>query len=207
MRQRLRDGRLGTLIAMVAQHTTSTGQFIAPDNWRADAAGGAGRRADRRRRACARPHDRVRRPRARRACTTARYVPGPSDDTTTVMLRFESGATGTIFCSVATATNFSFTLYGSKGLAEISRPEPAGVPLRAGPRSIRRPARWPRRRTRSASMPDFDMLNAELTEFARCDPRAAALSGGDRRGAARHVGVRRHRPLGGKPERSKPSRN
>ena len=39
------------------------------------------------------------------------------------MLRFSSGATGLIFCSVATATNFEFTLYGSNGLAENSRPD------------------------------------------------------------------------------------
>ncbi len=108
---------------MVAQHTTSTGQFIPPDNWRAapeEAPGGAltavgvhsldhmiefgGRVRD-------------------VQCATARYIDqSPSDDTTTVMLRFESGATGLIFCSVATATNFCFTLYGSKGLAEISKP-------------------------------------------------------------------------------------
>src|SRR5262249_3586094 len=34
LRERLRDGRLGHVIAMVAQHTTSTGQFIPSDNWR-----------------------------------------------------------------------------------------------------------------------------------------------------------------------------
>jgi len=32
LRRRLRDGRLGTVVSMVAQHTTSTGQFIQPDN-------------------------------------------------------------------------------------------------------------------------------------------------------------------------------
>jgi predicted dehydrogenase len=166
LRQRLRDGRLGKVVSMVAQHTTSTGQFIPPDNWRAapeEAPGGAltavgvhaldhmiefaGRVADVR-------------------CVTARNIPGPSDDTTTVMLRFESGATGLIFCSVATATDFSFTLYGSKGLGEISRPNlarfrfvptsdvaPTG-PVTAPPDEISEHA-------------SFDMLNAELTAFAR----------------------------------------
>src|SRR5262245_31903634 len=33
VRRRLAEGLLGTVISMVAQHTTSTGQFIAPDNW------------------------------------------------------------------------------------------------------------------------------------------------------------------------------
>ena len=36
VRTRLADGRLGQLVAMVGQHTTSTGHFIAPENWRAD---------------------------------------------------------------------------------------------------------------------------------------------------------------------------
>jgi predicted dehydrogenase len=35
IRTRLKDGRLGAVVSMVAQHTTSTGQFIPPDNWRA----------------------------------------------------------------------------------------------------------------------------------------------------------------------------
>jgi predicted dehydrogenase len=166
LRSRLQDGRLGKVESMVAQHTTSTGQFIPPGNWRAapeEAPGGAltavgvhaldhmiefaGRVADVR-------------------CVTARNIPGPSDDTTTVMLRFESGATGLIFCSVATATNFSFMLYGSKGLAEISQPNLAR--FRFVPTSVEAPT------GPVTAPPDeisehagFDMLNAELTAFAR----------------------------------------
>jgi predicted dehydrogenase len=166
IRDRLRDGRLGHVISMVAQHTTSTGQFIPPDNWRAapeEAPGGAltavgvhsldhmiefaGRVSDVR-------------------CVTARHIPGPSDDTTTAMLRFASGATGLIFCSVATATNFSFTLYGSKGLAEISKP--SLQTLRFVPTSEQAP-------TGPVTAPPgeisehtgFDMLAAELGAFAR----------------------------------------
>src|SRR5499426_3504958 len=166
VRRRLAEGRLGAVISMVAQHTTSTGQFIAPDNWRAapeEAPGGALTAVG----VHALDHmiefaGRVRDVR----CVTARNIPGPSDDTTTVMLRFDGGATGLIFCSVATATSFSFTLYGSKGLAEISRPSlqtlrfvptseqaPTG-PVTAPPDEI-------------SEHPGFNMLNAELTEFAR----------------------------------------
>ena len=166
VRRRLAEGRLGAVISMVAQHTTSTGQFIAPDNWRAapeEAPGGALTAVG----VHALDHmiefaGRVRDVR----CVTARTIPGHSDDTTTVMLRFEGGATGLIFGSVATATNFSFTLYGSKGLAEISRPNlqtlrfvptseqaPTG-PVTAPPDEL-------------SEHPGFNMLNAELTEFAR----------------------------------------
>jgi predicted dehydrogenase len=167
VRQRLGDGRLGTLIAMVGQHTTSTGTFIAPENWRADPnespAGAmtavgvhlldhmiefAGRVADVR-------------------CVTRRLGAGPADDTTTIFMRFAGGATGTIFCSVATATNFNFTVYGTKGLAEVSRPNlqrfrfvpcadrPPTGPVVAPPDEV-------------VEHPGFDMLQAELTAFARC---------------------------------------
>jgi predicted dehydrogenase len=166
VRRRLAQGRLGAVVSMVAQHTTSTAQFIAPENWRAapeEAPGGALTAVG----VHALDHmiefaGRVRDVR----CATARTFPGPSDDTTTVMLHFESGATGLIFCSVATATNFSFTLYGSKGLAEISKPNlqtlrfvptsdqpPIGAVI-APPDEI-------------SEHPGFDMLNAELTELAR----------------------------------------
>jgi predicted dehydrogenase len=100
-------------------------------------------------------------------CITSRYLDASADDTTTIMLRFASGATGLIFCSVATATNFSFVVYGTRGLAEISKPdlrgfrfvpgstEPPSGPVTAPPDEI-------------SEHPDFDMLHAELTEFARC---------------------------------------
>ena len=166
VRRRLAQGRLGAVVSMVAQHTTSTAQFIAPENWRAapeEAPGGALTAVG----VHALDHmiefaGRVRDVR----CATARTFPGPSDDTTTLMLRFESGATGLILCSVATATNFSFALYGSRGLAEISKPnlqtlrfvptsdQPPTGPVVAPPDEI-------------SEHPGFDMLNAELTEFAR----------------------------------------
>jgi predicted dehydrogenase len=165
MRRHLREGRLGTVTAMVAQHTTSTGQFISPENWRAapaEAPGGAFTAAgvhslDHMIEFAGRVRDVW--------CVTARYLPASSDDTTTLMLRFESGATGMIFCSVATATNFTFTLYGTQGLAEISKPNlrtfrfvPGSKDPPTGP--ISAPA------DEVSEHPNFDMLNTELTEFA-----------------------------------------
>jgi predicted dehydrogenase len=167
VRARLHDGRLGEVISMVAGHTTSTAQFIAADNWRAqpdEAPGGAiaavgVHSIDHMIEFGGRVRDVL--------CSTGRYVPGPSDDTSSIMFRFESGATGLLFCSVATATNFCFTLYGSKGLAEISKANlqhfrfvptstvaPTG-PITAPPDQV-------------VEHPEFNMLNAELVEFARC---------------------------------------
>jgi len=166
LRRRARDGRLGKIVAMVAQHTTSTAQFIAPDNWRAapeEAPGGAFTAVgvhvlDHMIEFAGRVRD-VR-------CLTARNYPGPSDDTTTIMLRCEGGATGLIFCSVATATNFEFTAYGTNGLAEISRPDLSHfrfVPISTAPPAGLVPAPP----DEIAEYKGFDMLHAEMTAFAR----------------------------------------
>ena len=150
---------------MVAQHTTSTAQFIAPENWRAaaeEAPGGAFTAVG----VHALDHmiefaGRVRDVR----CITARNYPGPSDDTTTIMLRFESGATGLVFCSVATATNFEFTVYGTNGLAEISRPDLSR--LRFAPVATAAPTgHVPAPPDEIFEHSGFDMLHAELTAFA-----------------------------------------
>src|SRR5262249_13384010 len=92
LRRRCQDGRLGTIVAMPGQPTTTTVAFSAPANWRADPAespagaltavgvhlldhmiefGGCVREA---------------------FCTTRRHGAGPADDTTTILLRFASNA-------------------------------------------------------------------------------------------------------------------
>jgi predicted dehydrogenase len=169
-RKRLADGRIGAVISMVGQHTTSTAQFIAHDNWRAqpeEAPGGAitavgVHSIDHMIEFAGRVRDVL--------CTTGRYVPGPSDDTTNIMLRFESGATGLLFCSVATATTFSFSLYGSKGMAEISRPNlqrfryvPISTQAPTGP--VTAP---PDEIIEHPNFDQLDTLHAELVTFAGC---------------------------------------
>jgi predicted dehydrogenase len=159
------DGRLGRIVAMVAQHTTSTAQFVALDNWRAapdEAPGGAftavGVHALDHMIELAGPVRDLR-------CVTARNYPGRSDDTTTIMLRFDSGATGLVFCSVATATNFEFTVYGTQGLAEVSRPDLSR--FRFAPAATAAPTGLvPAPPDQIAEFAGFDMLHAELTAFA-----------------------------------------
>ena len=166
LRERVRDGRLGSIIAMVAQHTTSTAQFVALDNWRSspeEAPAGAltavGVHAlDHMFELAGKVRD-VR-------CVTARNYPGRADDTTTIMLRFASGATGLLFCSVATPTNFAFTVYCTDGLGEIARADLSR--LRFAPMATAAPT------GRVLATPDetfehagFDTLTAELTAFAQ----------------------------------------
>jgi predicted dehydrogenase len=154
------------MLAMVAQHTTSTAQFVAPDNWRAtpeEAPAGAltavGVHALDHMIELAGPVRDVR-------CVTARGHGGHGEDTTTVMLRFASGVTGLLFCSVATATNFAFTAYGTGGLGEISRADLSRL------RFVRMSTVAPTGRVAPppdeiAEHPGFDTLRAELTAFAR----------------------------------------
>jgi predicted dehydrogenase len=99
-------------------------------------------------------------------CVTGVHGAGPADDTTAVLFMFESGATATIFCSVATATNFSFTVYGTRGLAEVSgatlqhfRFVPTSDQAPTGP--VTAPP------AEHLDFGGFDMLNAEMTAFAR----------------------------------------
>jgi|SRR5579862_933321 len=166
LRRRLRDGRLGSIVAMVAQHTTSTAQFIAPDNWRAspeEAPGGAftavGIHAlDHMIEFAGRVRD--------LHCVTARNYPGPSDDTTSILLRFDSGASGLIFCSVATATNFEFAAYGTRGLAEISRPDLSHFRFAPGA-TVAPTGLVPAPADEILQFSGFDMLQAEMAAFAR----------------------------------------
>jgi predicted dehydrogenase len=166
LRNRVRAGRLGNIVAMVAQHSTSTAQFIPLDNWRTapdEAPGGAFTATG--------VHSldhmiefagRVREVR----CVSARHYPGRADDTTALMLQFESGASGLIFCSVATATNYEFTLYGTNGLGEISRPDlsrlcfvPASTAAPTG--LVQAPP------DETLQFSGVNTLTAELTAFAR----------------------------------------
>jgi predicted dehydrogenase len=177
---RARNGRLGRIVAMVAQHTTSTAQFVQLDNWRAapeEAPGGAftavGIHALDYMIALAGRVSELR-------CVTARNYPGRSDDTTTIMLQFAAGATGLMFCSVATATNFQFIAYGTGGLGEISRPNLSR--LRFAPAATEAPAGLiPAPPDEILEIPGFDTLHAELTAFARAirEKRPYAVPIGD----------------------------
>ena len=166
IRDRKRVGRLGAIVAMVGQHTTSTQSFLAPDNWRSDpeeAPGGAMTAVG----VHLMDHMIEFGGRIREVhCITGVHGAGPAEDTTTVLFAFEGGATATIFCSVATATDFSFSVYGSKGMAQISgaalqnfrfvptSDRPPDGPVTAPPGE-------------HLDFTGFDMLEAELTAFAR----------------------------------------
>jgi predicted dehydrogenase len=95
-------------------------------------------------------------------CQVARRAAPYSDDTTDILLRFENGASGHIFCSTAATPNYRMAAYGTQGFAEVLGP--AMDIFRLVPVSAAKPG------STSAPLitetPGFDMLRAELEAFA-----------------------------------------
>ena len=65
---------------------------------------------------------------------------GPVEDTTSVLLSFVDGGSATLMCSLATARNYRFTVYGTAGLAEAVRGETEKLrlaPATAGDKAVK----------------------------------------------------------------------
>jgi predicted dehydrogenase len=87
-------------------------------------------------------------------------------DTTTLMLRFESGVTGVAFCSFAMARNFRLAVYGSQGLAEVLTPTMdvfRFTPAQQGRASHLADAPEPE----IVTTPKFNTTTEELAQFGR----------------------------------------
>jgi predicted dehydrogenase len=161
---RVRDGRLGTLCTFVGEQCHSFGKWEEPSSWRTnpretpagaltglglhnlDLMIGLGGRINE-------VH-----------CLTARRGPQDRLDTTTVLLSFDSGATGSLFCSLVTAPTYRLAVYGSGGMAEVSHPSLktfSFVAAHKGPAEHRQYAN-----PEVIETPESDMIGAELSAFA-----------------------------------------
>ncbi len=163
--RRVRSGALGSIVSINAQQTNGVMPFLGPGAWRRDAEmrflppmnaigvhliDGMIQLAG----AISEVHVAV-----------GAGVPG-CRDTVNVLLRFRSGISGTIFCSMATAPVFHFAVYGTKGVAEVSGAalddfafllapsEPPSGPLVPPP-------------AERLQFPGFDMVQAELRAFGQ----------------------------------------
>jgi predicted dehydrogenase len=92
----------------------------------------------------------------------ARRAAPLADDTTDVLLRFDNGASGHIFCSTAATPHYRMAVYGTAGFAEILghpmatfRLVPAGTGAVHGGGT-----------PEVTETPGFNMLTAELEAFA-----------------------------------------
>ena len=166
LRARVRDGRMGPLVSVVGEQS-GTAAYVKStpnDTWRAtpeEAPAGAmtgigvhtldsmiglfGRLSE--------VH-----------CIATRRAAPHVDDTTAVLLRFESGMPGLLFCSFATAPSYRFAVYGGNGMAEILRPtqeEFRFTPVPSNPAQ-----RIGGGEPEVIQKPGFNTLEAELSAFA-----------------------------------------
>jgi predicted dehydrogenase len=166
LRQRIRSGELGTILHFEATMTFPNALFLTPDAWRADREetpcggltpmgvhaidgmidlGGAIEQVY-----CQSFH---------------RVVPVESDDTTSMLFRMKTGASGYLGTITATGPGFSFQVFGSKGSVRLE-----GMTHVAGASSEER-------RTRLFSTCKFQPIKgpAEVWEAARLDVTRACL--------------------------------
>jgi len=119
LRDAVRSGRLGTLVTISAEQTALHGISLPPDAWRA-----RGEEAPAGAMTAIGVHlvdgmidlfGPIRQVYAQVARRAAPLV----DDTTDILLRFENGASGHIFCSTAATPHYRMAVYGTEAFAEI----------------------------------------------------------------------------------------
>lgn len=157
--------RLGTIVSITAEQTALHGLALTSDAWRADpdeSPAGAMTAIG--------VHlvdgmiDLLGRIREVTALTARRAAPHGGDDTTSVLLSFASGATGHLFCSVTATPNYRVAVYGTQGLGEVL--SHAMHTFRLTPSAD--PGQLSAATPEVTETRGFNMLAAELTEFARC---------------------------------------
>ncbi len=124
LRARIEDGRLGTIAHCHGEQNAPAGLFMNPQSWRAEAseapAGGMTALGVHNLDAMIHLFGRI-----DEVCAKSirRVVTYDAEDTTSVLLGFESGLSATLVCCLATAVGYRLAVYGSKGCAELVTPE------------------------------------------------------------------------------------
>ncbi len=165
--RRVREGQLGTISTMNAELTAATGFHRPTTSWRVNAqeepAGAMVSIGVHLVDAMMHMAGRVREV----YCVAANRGGPHGDDTTHLMLQFDSGVTGLIYSSVAATRNHRIAVYGTQGFAEVLKPQMDTlrfIPTVAGHASHL--ARIPEPEVIEA--PGFNYVGKSLTEFARC---------------------------------------
>jgi predicted dehydrogenase len=165
LREAVRDGRLGTVVSVTAEQTATWGLQLRAGTWRADpqeAPAGAMTAIG--------VHlidgmiDLLGRVYEVTAQVTNRAAPHGGGDSTGVMLSFENGAVGHLFCSIVAAPHYRMAVYGTQGLGEVL--SHTMHTFRLSP--VTDPAAFATAAPEIIETPGFNMLTAELLEFARC---------------------------------------
>lgn len=167
LQRRVTAGKLGVVGSVIAELTATTGFYRAADSWRArpeeEPAGAMASIGVHLVDAMIWMLGRVREVH----CIAERRAGPHGNDTSSLLLRFESGVTGLAFCSVVAARNSRIAVYGSEGFAEVLSPTMDTfrfIPVVQGRAShlVRVPE------PEVVNTPDFNTVTEELTQFARC---------------------------------------
>jgi predicted dehydrogenase len=159
LKARVKDGRMGDIVSVVGEQsgTAAYVKSTPQDTWRATpeeapagAMTGIGIHTLDSMIGLFGPLDEVH-------CIAARRAAPHVDDTTAVLLKFKNGLPGLLFCSFATAPAYRMAVYGSKGLAEITKPTLEDFRFTPAPGAGDPEA---------TQKPGFDTVNAELNAFA-----------------------------------------
>lgn len=168
LRERVGAGALGTILHCEATMTAPSGLFLKPGSWRTDpeqspAGGMAGLGI----------HmvdgmiDIV--GAITEVCCQSlhRAVPSGAEDTISLLLRFENGATGFVSCMTATAPFYRFCVYGTKGIAEITTPTLEHFSFTPSPDEPSPGGRPVPKPVEQSQAPGLDTVRLELEAFAR----------------------------------------
>lgn len=165
--RRVREGELGIISSMMCDLTASTGFHRPATSWRTlpqeEPAGAMVSIGVHLADAMMHMAGRVREV----YCVAANRGGPHGDDTTHVMLQFESGVTGMLYCSVAATRNHRTAVYGTRGFAEVLKPQMdvfRFIPMVEGRASHLAPPPEPE----VIEVPGFNYVGKSLNEFARC---------------------------------------
>ena len=158
MRNRIRDGRLGTISCCVAEITMPSGLALPKESWRinpeetpAGAMSGLGvHLMDGFIDLCGEVEEVY--------CVNTRRAAPLVDDTTLFIMKHKNGVTSTGTCTLASAVNYCVAVFGTSGIAETTRPSLDTF------RFIPTPA--PGSEIEVIDNKDIDLLKAGLEAFA-----------------------------------------
>jgi predicted dehydrogenase len=122
LRNRVKTGRFGVIASIVAELTATTAFYRPAGSWRWNAAEEpAGALAGIGVHLIDAMIDLVGRV-SEVHCSSVKRANGEGEDTTSLLLKFESGVTGLAFGSIAATRNFRLAVYGAKAFAEVLTP-------------------------------------------------------------------------------------
>lgn len=167
LRRRVKSGALGVIGSVIAELTATSAFYRSGNSWRVDRAEEpAGAMAGTGVHLVDSMIDTVGRI-GEVHCISEQRASPHGEDSTSLLVRLENGATGLAFGSIAAARNYRFAVYGSKGFAEVVGPLMDTfrfIPAVEG------------RASHLSQIPDaeeivtpgFQSIAEELTQFAAC---------------------------------------